>query len=68
MGINAAQAVSVVELREVAREAGVGAVAAPLVFGALGLSLAQGTTFQPTPVEPVAIQALDCLHLIGRGT
>ena len=36
----------------------VGAVAAPLVFGALGLSLAQGTTFQPTPVEPVAIQAL----------
>ena len=29
MGINAAQAVSVVELREVAREAGVGAVAPP---------------------------------------
>ncbi len=36
----------------------VGALAAPLAMGALGLSLAQGTTFQPTPVEPVAIQAL----------
>lgn len=36
----------------------VGAVAAPLVLGAVGLSLAQGTTFEPTPVEPVAIQAL----------
>ena len=36
----------------------VGAVAAPLMLGAVGLSLAQGTTFQPTPVEPVAIQAL----------
>ena len=36
----------------------VGAVAAPLVLGAVGLSLAQGTTVQPTPVEPVAIRAL----------
>jgi len=36
----------------------VGALAAPLAMGALGLSLAQGTSFQPTPVEPVAIQAL----------
>jgi hypothetical protein len=36
----------------------VGALAAPLVMGAVGLSLAQGTAFQPTPVEPVAIQAL----------
>ncbi|QGY04620.1 DNA-binding protein [Methylobacterium mesophilicum SR1.6/6] len=36
----------------------VGAVAAPLLLGAVGLSLAQGTAFQPTPVAPVAIQAL----------
>jgi hypothetical protein len=36
----------------------VGALAAPLAMGAVGLSLAQGTAFQPTPVEPVAIQAL----------
>lgn len=36
----------------------VGALAAPLAMGAVGLSLAQGTFFQPTPVEPVAIQAL----------
>jgi hypothetical protein len=36
----------------------VGALAAPLVVGAVGLSLAQGTSFQPTPVAPVAIQAL----------
>ncbi|MGT2488847.1 hypothetical protein ACU4GA_29065 [Methylobacterium oryzae CBMB20] len=36
----------------------VGAVALPLALGALGLSLAQGTPFQPTPVAPVAIQAL----------
>jgi hypothetical protein len=36
----------------------VGALAAPLAMGAVGLSLAQGTSFQPTPVEPVAIQAL----------
>lgn len=36
----------------------VGALATPLAVGAVGLSLAQGTAFQPTPVEPVAIQAL----------
>jgi hypothetical protein len=36
----------------------VGAVALPLALGAVGLSLAQGTAFQPTPVAPVAIQAL----------
>ncbi|MDP4002893.1 DNA-binding protein [Methylobacterium sp. NEAU K] len=36
----------------------VGAVAVPLALGAAGLSLAQGTAFQPTPVEPVAIRAL----------
>ncbi|MBP1183572.1 DNA-binding protein [Methylobacterium sp. PvR107] len=36
----------------------VGAIAAPLVLGAVGLSLAQGTSFRPTPVVPVAIQAL----------
>ena len=36
----------------------VGAVAAPLVLGAVGLSLAEGTGFQPTPVEPVTIQTL----------
>lgn len=36
----------------------VGALAAPLAMGALGLSLAQGTSFQPTSVKPVAIQAL----------
>lgn len=36
----------------------VGALAAPLAMGAVGLSLAQGTSFQPTPAEPVAIQAL----------
>jgi hypothetical protein len=36
----------------------VGAVAAPLLLGAVGLSLAQGTAVQPTPVAPVAIQAL----------
>lgn len=36
----------------------VAALAAPLAMGAVGLSLAQGTAFQPTPVEPVAIQAL----------
>jgi hypothetical protein len=36
----------------------VGAVALPLALGAVGLSLAQGTPFQPTPVAPVAIQAL----------
>jgi hypothetical protein len=36
----------------------VGAVALPLALGAVGLSLAQGTAFRPTPVAPVAIQAL----------
>jgi len=36
----------------------VAAIAAPLALGAAGLSLAQGTGFQPTPVDPVAIQAL----------
>lgn len=36
----------------------VGAVALPLALCAVGLSLAQGTPFQPTPVAPVAIQAL----------
>ena len=36
----------------------VGAVAAPLMLGAVGLSLAKGTAFQPTPVAPVAIQSL----------
>ena len=36
----------------------IGALAAPLAMGSLGLSLAQGTSFRPTPVEPVAIQAL----------
>ncbi|WP_267423639.1 DNA-binding protein [Methylobacterium sp. GC_Met_2] len=34
------------------------ALATPLALGAVGLSLAQETAFQPTPVEPVAIQAL----------
>lgn len=37
----------------------VGAVAAPLALGAVGLSLAQGTAFQPTPVAPVAIRTLE---------
>lgn len=36
----------------------IGAVAAPLALGAVGLSLAQGSAVQPTPVAPVAIQAL----------
>ncbi|KQP06540.1 DNA-binding protein [Methylobacterium sp. Leaf99] len=35
-----------------------GAIAAPLAFGAVGLSLAQTGTATPTPVEPVAISAL----------
>ncbi len=35
-----------------------GAIAAPLAFGAVGLSLAQTGTATPTPVEPIAIAAL----------
>ena len=35
-----------------------GAIAAPLAFGAVGLSLAQNGTATLTPVEPVAISAL----------
>lgn len=36
----------------------VGAIAAPLAFGAIGLSLAQTGTSMMTPVEPTAISAL----------
>ncbi len=36
----------------------IGALALPLAFGAAGLSLAQNGTVTPTPVAPVAIQAL----------
>lgn len=35
-----------------------GAIAAPLAFGAVGLSLAQNDAATPTPVEPTAISAL----------
>ncbi|KQO72026.1 DNA-binding protein [Methylobacterium sp. Leaf87] len=35
-----------------------GAIAAPLAFGAVGLSLAQNNTATLTPVEPVAVAAL----------
>ncbi len=36
----------------------IGALALPLAFGAVGLSLARNGTVTPTPVAPVAIQAL----------